>query len=445
MELSVNTINTMNTLLDSISDIYSKSHISDSNFTSFRYERKLEELILDALARYIFNYIEKSKISNEKCCSLLLVKQSNQHQAKISISKILISVNDQQFNDNLIFSNKTMLDNLLKNNFEDIFKVNLEWFDNIKKRIIEHVNDDLKVILNEKNIENFEGSKEFIETILNSIQNSNINFDLYDELLQFLRSIMDIYLITLFGLYYCLENNPNIDIWDVPETLNNNNISAKNNKFVFHSESKLAIYCACKFDRNYINEYIGISKLCCPLCANLLYQLKFKFRGSHSSFSSATNWILLHSVILEDKDLDKIKEPLNEFSTGYLESLKIKLEEFINISNKTYIENIELKENIYNITRPQCPDFIADKFIFDYGQKFRNISLNDFKTLVTIIYENSERLSSESIESENHQLTEENGTDILTIIDFYERLMKKINIQVFKIFKVFYFHYIIIL
>ena len=107
MEISV--IGKMERILDHISS--SKKDYTlylDSSFTSFRYDRKLEELILDALARYIFNYIEKSKIPNEKCCSLLLVKQSNQPQAKIS--KILISVNDQQFNDKLISSNKIMLD-----------------------------------------------------------------------------------------------------------------------------------------------------------------------------------------------------------------------------------------------------------------------------------------------------------------------------------------------
>ena len=444
--MSINeVIGKMNSILDHISS--SKKDYTlylDSIFTSFRYERKMEELILDALARYIFSYIETSKSSNEKCCSLVLVKesnktQSNKPQSKISISKILISVNNQQFNDDFIYSNKNMLDNLLTNNFKGIFKVNSNWFDIRKNKIIEYINDEkLKVKLNKKNIENFEGSKEFIQAILDSIQNSEINILLYDELLQFLRSIMDIYLITLFDSYYSLENNPNIDLWNVPNKLNN--ISPKSGK-LFHSESKLAVYCACKLDRDNINEYIGVSKLCCPLCANLLYQLQFKFRGSHSSFSSSIYWRLLYSIILENTDLDKIKEHLNKFSTLYLEPLKSELEKLKTIEE--FEDKIDLNEHIYRLTRPQSSDFIPDTIIFDYGQKFRNISLNDFKTLETIINKISEELLLEDIESENYLLTEENVNDILTIIGFYERLMKKINIEILKIFEVYYYFYIV--
>ena len=446
MEISI--IGKMENILDHISS--SKKDYTlylDSSFTSFRYDRKLEELILDALARYIFNYIEKSKRPKEKCCSLLLVKQSNQPQAKIS--KILISVNDQQFNDDLISSNKEKFGQLLTNKFEKIFELNSKWFDDSKKKIIKHLdNPGLKKSLQDKRINDLNESNDFINTILDSIQNSETNLKLYDELLQFLRSIMDIYLITLFGSYYCLDkdtnntdNTNNINVWDVPKK--QNNASIQSDQYDFHSESKLAIYCACKYNRDYINEYVGISKLCCPLCANLLYQLKFKFRGSHSSFSTANKWRLLHSVIVENKDLDKIKEPLNRFSTGYLKSLKNELEQLKTI--KKYKKKLDLNERIYNLTRLQSSDFIPDTYIFDYGQKFRNISLNDFKTLVTIIKETSEKLLLEDIESENYLLTEENVNDILTIIGLYERLMKKINIKVFQIFQVFYFYYLIML
>lgn len=142
MEISI--IGKMENILDHISSS-KKEHTlyPDSSFTSFRYERKLEELILDALARYIFNYIEKSKKPKEKCCSLLLVKESDQPQAKIS--KILISVNDQQFNDGFISSNRDKFNQLLTNKFEKIFEFNSKWFDDSKKKIIQHLdNPELK-------------------------------------------------------------------------------------------------------------------------------------------------------------------------------------------------------------------------------------------------------------------------------------------------------------
>ncbi len=257
-------INQINQKLDLINN---QLHLNNANnrnpsFSNIRYSVELKNLSINAFARLLKDLSDKKDPKNVFAVFFDCQKTNDK-----KISKISIVSNEKQ---DKIIERANMIINLL-NDEELEGEINKEmiqsYFDKLieNARLIENVRKTSMTKL-ELNIDKRLTQSDLLDQ---DYKNQEKNFKLYVL-------IQDLILVLLLKSIYDFSGT-SIEY-----------IHCKDSNHFLHCESLLALKIA---GDDPFNRYIGVSKLCCPLCQKLLKIYGFIFRGSHDRFvPSIYNW-----------------------------------------------------------------------------------------------------------------------------------------------------------
>lgn len=363
----------------------------DSNIISYRYETGINDLILDSLARFMSSSCGGDRNNPLGFMFHREKLKKNDPNEKTIISKVIVSANKMnneiktatkdlfhkisESHDIQLFINET-----LKNCYLPINKENIS----VKKRHkrksqkkVDFVRICDKLILKNEARDEIRFKKGFkvckikencMETILNNIKFVIENLDIFqethlisvlDEFLLMLNLILDIYLIFEMKQFYDFKFTDELfDFISIENQQENQEIEKEIIKRDFHCEAQIALYYSRYYEENSDSKYIGVTKLCCPLCAKFLESLGYRFRGSHSSaFLGMRAWSLKEFNIDSNQfrnevDLTSFEHSLNE------------LDQILNSKDYGKIQ----------IFFKSCMQIDSD--LFDYGKQFRNSSFD---------------------------------------------------------------------
>jgi hypothetical protein len=294
--MSEEIINRINDKLKIISD-YSDDEINRLNIPIYRYQVDLNKLSLDALARFLNVMVPNEEPKN--------------------VISIQFKVNGKNENNNLDIIEEI---NIVSNKKCKLIEKKL-WY------IIDHLqkNKKRKEKINKENIQELcdkmrESKKKIIRTKIE--KNSGLILDnLFDDekafnnvgpkrLFNYVMIIQDLIMILLLNNFY--------DFSKVTENSIRYRYSKENNhdeKFM-HCESFLVI------KNNILNNYIGVSKLCCPFCQQLLNLFDLKYRGSHNRLARSTrkNWKIDYNEHVALNNMIKFEEWLNSLDNQIKDS-----------------------------------------------------------------------------------------------------------------------------
>lgn len=328
--------------LDELQNIFGKtvnnnnySHVIDNFFVNYRYKTTLENLQLDALARYLCFKIE-SKRNNEFI--LNNGYQYNKYEnCSTNLIALLIDEESSTLRQRNIYFCTTYNEDEILEEFNDLKKPRtalkkkqeLNDMENyIKSSKIKVIIDYLNTLTNEKINYNIDFDK-FLEFLNQNFE--SISLDKLDEILTILISFVDFFM--------CLEikNLSNLQYKKVKTNKNGQHL---------HVESELALWFR---SRKNTNKYIGVSMLCCPFCALFLNSLNFQFRGNHSTFSnSLKNWRMMPHKDTLDQNINKIDNYLQDFFDK-LDKIKLKK---MNINwKKMNLNNDNIDDDYLNYSR----------------------------------------------------------------------------------------------
>jgi hypothetical protein len=357
--MSEEIIKRINDKLKIISD-YSDDEINRLNIPIYRYQVELNKLSLDALARFLTFMVPVEEPKN--------------------VISIQFKVSGKNENDNLdiieqidIVSNKKsekiakklwhIIEHLKENNMEKINKENIqELCDKMKKsknKIIKtRIEINSGILLDNLFDDEKENNNKSPKLIFNYVM---IIQDLIMILL--LNNFYDFSKITLNSIKYSWSKKNNHD-----------------EKFM-HCESFLAI------KNNFLNNYIGVSKLCCPFCQQLLNLFGLKYRGSHDRLIRTTrkNWKIDHNEHVALNNMIRFEEWLNNLDNKIKDSNEninlfpphnLELDPYDNklgdeIENREDLDDLEyLKRLLSDIN-----DYFNDDVLNLISEKYESIAL----------------------------------------------------------------------
>jgi hypothetical protein len=199
----------------------------------------------------------------------------------------------------------------------------------------------------DSNAERRDKSKEFNKKYINcndrfDLETFLANFDQQNDL-DLLILVQDIFLLIISTHFYdftkIITNNNNIQLF-----FNDNGQKRKIATFL-HCESLIALKLTSSNDAS----YIGVSKLCCPLCQMLLFYSNFQYRGNHACLNaSLVNWRIPENGIEESKEkiIQNFHIWLMEFYTHFIKETESDLKKYISQINNRLISNKPIDKSL---------------------------------------------------------------------------------------------------
>jgi hypothetical protein len=357
--MSEEIIKRINDKLKIISD-YSGDEISRLNIPIYRYQVELNKLLLDALARFLTFMVPFEEPKN--------------------VISIQFKVSGKNENDNLDIIEQI---DIVSNRKSKIIEKKL-W------HIIEHLKENNLEKINRENIQELcdkmkENKKRIVKTRI-ELNSGLILENLFEDekaytnkspklIFNYVIIIQDLIMILLLNNFYDFSNI----------TLNSIKYScSKENNYderFMHCESFLAT------KNNILNNYVGVSKLCCPFCQQLLNLFGLKYRGSHNRLTLSTrkNWkidynehVALNNMIRFEEWLnnldDKIKDSNESINLFPPHNLQLDAYDF---ELEDEIENREDLDDLEYLKRLLCDfnDYFNDDVLNFILEKYESIVL----------------------------------------------------------------------
>jgi hypothetical protein len=252
------TIDTINDQLNNIQrDFESNRRVYARLFDNYRLTSEVKNLCLNAFTRVLFNLANKEDPND--VFSIFFHGQDEKYKKKVRKISISSNKNQKKIDQKLL-----ILTNFLQINSEENLTPQIiqSFFDHIVHETDKLTNKQSKKCtkladnLRLKHLGNFELFKSSNE--LNDEFNKNFNLLLF---------LQDLVLVFISKDFY--------DFGDVNEIIYKN-VEKMHSECVVATDSKIVS-----------NEYIGISKLCCPFCQKFLQLLDIRFRGGHNGYQNS--------------------------------------------------------------------------------------------------------------------------------------------------------------
>lgn len=309
----------VNILLKEIEKEYKlKSNQNIELFPKYRFHTGINDLCLNAFARVLCNLVNKTEPNDIFSVYFYVDKSSSSNKKEIKKISITSNLNQKGVKDKM----KTLIEFLQHNSTKNLNT-------NIIKAFFEHILEKEEVVgnglLQTKQYKKttklscnlgFKDSDDFFA----KLEGNEITGSSFKKLAYF----QDLVLIFLSKDYYNYASVSD-DVFTYKSIEN------------MHSETLLAIT-----NSGRINEYIGISKLCCPFCQKVLQLLGFSFRGGHNRYYNClNNWEICVNNNLLSQDLlnnDFIKNIYN-----WLFNVKEKLHGRISLNEIFSARELEAK------------------------------------------------------------------------------------------------------
>jgi len=291
-------IHTINEILNDIDKDSNGKHYANL-FTNYRLSTELKNLCLNSYARDLSNIVNK-----EDPTEVFSVYFHGRYQNnKKKVETISITSNrkqnmiDQKLNILIIFLQKNSEKNLTPEVIQSFFDHIVYETDSLTKKQSKKCTK-LAEYLRLKNLGNFE--------LFNSSNELNDEFNKNFNLLLFLQDLVLVFISK--------------DFYDFGEKY----------EIIYKNVKKMHSECVLATDNKIVsNEYIGISKLCCPFCQKFLHLLGFRFRGGHKRYyNSLNNWRIPEHTDLNQQHITAIHDWIiliqkNLFTNDSLYSLDI--------------------------------------------------------------------------------------------------------------------------